>query len=467
MSHLSPGKPRLVAWLWLQILFVLFIAYPVQAAILRVDDDAAGPVHDGSAWSTAFLNLQDALAAAASGDEIWVASGVYYPDQGGGQTEDDRNASFVLIEGVAIYGGFTGTESKLDQRDVTTNPSILSGDIDGNDVNTDGNSIAETPDDVVGSNSFRIISAFSTASTSRLDGFTITGGLANDPAVSSNTNGGAIHCRDGSPTIANCKFHGNSAINRGGAIWTFVADLVLEDCELKGNSAVRGGALSVNTGSPTLLRCRFEENHTTFGGGAISFINGTTDSSARIQSCQFIRNSTDREGGALALEDGHQVELLLCTFLGNSADEDGGAVWNIDAATRFESCLFSGNLSGDDGGVLYNRKSSTAPERTIELINCTLSGNSCTDAGGAIYNSSSSQSLSMINSILWNNAGGAAHPLSEESLNNSSATFQPIFTNSLVEHLDLTGTGSGNLDGTDPSNDPAFVLSPDPLAAPE
>ena len=73
-----------------------------------MDRDAPGPVHDGTTWTRAFLTLQDALAVAGSGDEIWVAQGVYKPDEGAGVTPGDRAASFTLTEGLTIRGGFAG-----------------------------------------------------------------------------------------------------------------------------------------------------------------------------------------------------------------------------------------------------------------------------------------------------------------------------------------------------------------------
>ena len=45
----------------------------------------SGDGSDGSSWSKAFPNVQDALAVAVDPSEIWVAEGVYYPDEGIGQ----------------------------------------------------------------------------------------------------------------------------------------------------------------------------------------------------------------------------------------------------------------------------------------------------------------------------------------------------------------------------------------------
>ena len=57
-----------------------------------VDDDAPGQVHDGSSWETAFVHLQDALAAVQADEMIRVAQGTYRPDQGNGMTPGDREA---------------------------------------------------------------------------------------------------------------------------------------------------------------------------------------------------------------------------------------------------------------------------------------------------------------------------------------------------------------------------------------
>ena len=75
------------------------------APIIYVDADAVA-VPDGLSWTTAYTNVQSALGVAVSGIEIWVAEGIYYPDEGLGQINDDITSTFVLTDGVALYGGF-------------------------------------------------------------------------------------------------------------------------------------------------------------------------------------------------------------------------------------------------------------------------------------------------------------------------------------------------------------------------
>jgi len=71
-------------------------------SVIYVDIDATGN-NDGTSWSNAFTDLQDALDKAFDGDEIWVAEGTYKPTD-----TDDSNVSFELGEGVTLYGGFDG-----------------------------------------------------------------------------------------------------------------------------------------------------------------------------------------------------------------------------------------------------------------------------------------------------------------------------------------------------------------------
>jgi len=95
----------------------LFLLVPsLHAAAIYVDIDATGD-DNGSSWQHAFTSLQDGIAAWSAGDEIWVAEGRYFPDKGAAQTPGDQTASFVLQDGMSIYGGFNGTEASLGEAD--------------------------------------------------------------------------------------------------------------------------------------------------------------------------------------------------------------------------------------------------------------------------------------------------------------------------------------------------------------
>lgn len=137
-----------------------------------------------TSWSTA-CRLSHALSIAVSGDQIWVRQGVHTPLPG---LVDPRSGSFVLKNGVALYGGFAGTETALTQRNWTTNVTALSGDIDNNDQ-TDANGVITTAANIVGNNAYHVVRATNVLSSAVLDGFVITGGQANG-ANPDNSGGG-------------------------------------------------------------------------------------------------------------------------------------------------------------------------------------------------------------------------------------------------------------------------------------
>src|SRR5207249_1273712 len=122
------------------------------------------------------------INASIANDQVWVAKGTYYPDEGTGYTDNDRDASFVMKNSVAIYGSFAGTEATLSARTATvmaTNTSILSGDIDHDTdplvVTGSGSTLSISGN---GGNSYHVIRNNNNGlnSSAVLDGFTITGG---------------------------------------------------------------------------------------------------------------------------------------------------------------------------------------------------------------------------------------------------------------------------------------------------
>lgn len=116
------------------------------AAVIYVDIDATGSTN-GNDWANAYVDLSFALAVASSGDEIWVAEGVYAPDF------IDRTNSFEIPAGVEVYGGFEGNESSRNQRNWGIHHTILSGEIGSIDDESDNSytivRIEEDGDEVV------------------------------------------------------------------------------------------------------------------------------------------------------------------------------------------------------------------------------------------------------------------------------------------------------------------------------
>jgi hypothetical protein len=237
---------------------------PSNSMVVYVNKKAAGPVHDGRSWTTAYITLQDALANTnGCTQQIWVAAGIYFPDEGGGKTNNDRDASFSLKNGIAIYGGFAGTETLLAQRNWKLHNTILSGGIKQND----GPGAPPQGLELYHGNSFSVIRNDNIDNTAKLDGFTITGGNRNfkdDESIG----GGGMRNSFSSPVVANCIFIGNRS-PFGGGMLNYVSSPLVINCQFTSNSAdvdavyslgTLGGGMMVNHGSPTLINCTFFGN---------------------------------------------------------------------------------------------------------------------------------------------------------------------------------------------------------------
>jgi hypothetical protein len=229
------------------------------------------------------------LAAARNGDEILVADGVYRPDQGGQKSQGDRTASFDLPAGVTLKGGYAGDGAvNPDARDPRQYPTILSGDLLGDDLQGTLNR-----DD----NSYHVVTARGLFPPPRLDGFTIQSGQAD--GANPNQFGGGLYVTAGSPEVVNCTFKSNTAVF-GGAIATVQAAPVLANCKLTGNQALLfGGALYNEDGAVALTNSLMAGNSTglaaILGSSALYNVGG----SVILNNCTVADNAAP-QGRAIA-----------------------------------------------------------------------------------------------------------------------------------------------------------------------
>jgi Secretion system C-terminal sorting domain len=258
----------------------------IHAKTIFVNDDAIGS-NNGMTWSDAFTNLQSALNIAISGDEIWVAKGIYTPTAdatGNTNPSNNRMKTFAILENVKIFGSFQGNEILLNQRTslvMAINQSKLNGDLLGDDIignfNVNRNENCE-----------HVVYSDNLTNASVLDGFTISGGN------STNQGGGGIYNSFSSPSFNNIILYDNSA-TRGGGMYNASANSVkLSNVIFSENYATTGGGLDNGASTVNLNNCIFINNKSNFGG-AIFHDGGTLT----VNNNTFFRNSAANQGGAL------------------------------------------------------------------------------------------------------------------------------------------------------------------------
>ena len=339
-------------------------------------------------WATA-CSLSHALSIAVSGDQIWVKKGVHKPPLV--FSGDPRQSSFVLKNGVALYGGFAGTETALNQRDWTVNITVLSGDIDNND-RTDANGVITTTANIVGNNVYHVLRSTNVNSTAVLDGFVVTGGQANGTSPR-NSGGGMQNVTNGSPTLTNVIFIGNTAKDDGGGMGNyFNSSPTLTNVTFSGNTAQYGGGMiNSSSSSPTLTNVTFSGNTATVSGGGM--VNSS--SSPTLTNVIFSGNMANSNCGGMGNNNSNPT-LTNVIFSSNTANRDGGGMFNENGSNpTLTNVIFSSNTANRDGGGMLNKDSSSPT-----LTNVTFSGNTANNGGG-MRNLNSNPTLR--NVIIWGN----------------------------------------------------------------
>ena len=441
-------------------------SWSVNADILRVDITAA-PGGDGSNWSRAFDSLTDALAAASSGDQLWVAEGVYNPELPVG-----RDATFAIPDGVQVYGGFVGFESTLAQRGAPLSPpTTLSGTVSG-----------------FGS-AYSVVTFIGAGSGTILDGFFIIRGNANGPsggpAGEPRSNGGAIYAKDASPVMRNLSIDECITDGNGGAIFlagvtsafTQISDstftdnasglsggaisadvpVTIERCEFARNEGIAGGALRlIGSGVHTITDCEFRFNDASSGqGGAVFIAMDAGMSFSVITDCEF-RSNTGFFAGAVGYSGSGDHTIRSCRLLGNDATAALGAAgainfdtFNVSDTLVVENSLIIGNAAAGTssaGGIMNNGQGD------LRIVSSTISKNTSVAPGGGGVTAASG-ATTIDNSILWENQIIGAGGQSSSVFTNFIGTL--AVNRTIVQFL---GGGSPAPMGTDAiDEDPLFV----------
>lgn len=313
------------------IVFIIAMSGFVQGQIRYVTSNGAG-LKNGTDWSNAYdsTKLQTAIEEEAVPviTEVWVAAGTYTP----GTLVTDY---FSLKSGVAIYGGFAGSEVSLTARNWMANVTILSGEIGQPGIATD--------------NCTNVIYNSGVGSSAILDGFTIQGGYN---GIGMGKSGGGIFNHASSPMINNCTITGNTGSFGAGIYNIESSSPMLTNCLITNNSSRRGGGICNNGSSPTLINCNITYNTATIDGGGIMNQN----SSAPI--------------------------FINCTIAGNSAVTYAGGVYNTTSAiTTLNNSIIWGNGAGTGGKQIYVESGSAILDHSCYADDA---ANSAANIGGLI-----------------------------------------------------------------------------------
>ena len=404
----------------------------------HVDDDAP-PGGDGTSWATAFRYVQDALHLAQAGDQIHVATGRYTPDcdEAGVVTPGDDEATFHLINGVALLGGYAGLADPDNpgHRDVECHMSMLCGELrDAGDPPSQGPS-----NDAA--HSLHVVTGSGTDRSAVIDGFTITGGR------SGSDGGGGMLNVQGSPTVIMCVFVDNSAGRGGGMCNLDTSCPEVTNCTFLRNRAWYnfsggGGMYNASGSCPILTTCRFESNVCDTWNGAGGGMHNREGSDATLINCSFIRNrveQTDPNGrGGAMYNDNSDPLMANCAFADNDAMRTGGITLQASDAT-LQNCTLTRN-NGEYGGAINIIGGSPT------MTNCAIIDNAAQFDPGVLVSGSSAPRLA--NCIIWGNKDLSRNSVDEIAQLNISQGAAPFVTHCCIQGLDTPST-AGNI-GDDP-----------------
>ena len=285
-------------------------------------------MHDG---------IDVAAAAVSSGDfdscEVWVAAGTYT------RTPPGKDAVVMMKEGVAIFGGFEGTEPGISYRDLSANITRIDGQ-----------------------NSYRCVSG---ADNARIDGFTIQNGYRDvgkdgDKYDFDDYDGAGMYNRDASPTVANCIFLNNEASANGGGMGNRFGSPTVINCAFIGNSTGGGvnggGGIHNYAASPVIINCTF------YGNVAGAAYGG-------------MQNEADR-AGTVPVEPSSDPVVKNSIFWGNTGagGVQIGDYENLDGTATVSNSCVQGGYSGT-GNIAIDPMFVDATSGDLRLV----TGSPCID----------------------------------------------------------------------------------------
>ena len=353
-------------------LFLLFLCVSTLTfSQVYVNKTVTGGANDGTSWANAYSELANAMAN-NNGVDFWVAAGTYKPTT---TSADSRNAQFRLLDNDKIYGGFGGSETLLSQRNPAENPTILSGDLNGDD-----NAVILHTEPTRQDNSYHVVRVYGDAQNLVVDGFTITGGNANDSLLNPCGTYGRDDRRKGAAimvqpnvgdriymTVANCIIEKNTATDtsvytafNGCSQTNVISDTDFVNCIVRDNHSDTNGAFTFIGASQHTQRSRgsitnsvLYNNSSTNGAAGLTVINSSGGSSSgtdvEVINATFTKN-TGFNGNTMKIQKATTTYLRNSIVWGNNA----GVALNISNGTpHIENTIVEGGQGGINSDPLF------------------------------------------------------------------------------------------------------------------
>lgn len=427
-------------------IYTIIAAMLILCATTMAQTTFSGPVryvkmdgnyaNDGTSWSAAKNNLQDAIESlhdymtrnGITEGRVYVAAGTYRPTTSTPGGDGVLYTSFLIYDGITVYGGFNAETPEATPEDrivldaggtkdmkmseakgfkwLMKNTTTLSGNHSSSTEDPmKWDSSKNEYDESFTGNSYHVVwfatntsthsSGLDTknrgvalADTAGLDGFTIRDGNASNRTVPEQTDG--THA-----------YHNSY----GGGVY-MVGNTVLRNCIIRQNSSsLRGGGVYMDGGG-LMEQCYVTQNQSGGVGVTDGYGGGVAcDDGGIVRHC-LIENNAARCGGGLSI-----------AFSSQPADEQARY------ASFAAGCVVNNNTSSAEAGGVFMKNGGL-------LNHLTITCNKCVGAG-VVYNSrryGRSGGLyvdgggMVTNSVIWGNEVAANNNVQYATYRESSTT---------------------------------------------
>ena len=396
-------------------LFNSFVYSQTNVQRYYVKEEAQG-IGDGSSWSNARYDIQGAIndlnkmiqEGTINSGEVWVAAGKYRPSELI-QDGDSKFASFIMYEGIYLYGGFAGNETSIEQRlrneGQSTefyswdfrNETILTGDLGQTEAQFDYSSNNHSFNTKFINNSYHVVwfatngfangKANALTKEAVLDGFTITHGNASstDDGLHTGKGGGAFIV--GGSILRNCNIYQNRSVQLGGGVYADgggnIENCIISEnqCEGVNITAGYGGGITLNNSG--IVKNSIIVNNVARNGGGISLYNTTAlnalTSDMVVVNSVISNNNAHNEAGGVYFYKGGVINQSTITHnycIGEGVLHGGvrngrtGGVYIYQSGVMFNTVCWGNDAVTQSVQYFFNK---TISDISASVYHCALS----------------------------------------------------------------------------------------------